>query len=498
MKRKKICICLTVLLLITALSTTAFAIDESEVQSAIASSSKAEVAGNIFIWFLCAIGFLKVSQKIDSFMASLGVNVGRTGGSMIGELLIAGRAITAAASALGGGGNIFSRNHGGAAHSSTTNNVSSTTNRAAGSGFAGGHGAIGVAQRAVNRAAAASATGRGSGLGSVIGGALFTSSMARNGSLATSVISTVAQGDISTVGSITGDQAAEALTSYLGYGSAASVGGGDAGASDNAEADNIAPGNQSHPSGGSHGVDTVIAPGGASPVVSSHDGGTSVPVSPTEGATMVTPDGGSAVPVQSEPSFETSPANPVDWVVGSPIPVGQTPGEPIVTEDGAYIPPAPAGESVEHTTIPGGNASYPVGAVPISASQQVNAGGSTGSIPRSDSGAASPASPTSGAAVSQTAPTFRDVEIGGGRITGYESTPGESGERQFAMYNADQYMQPSGDFSVVKTVDGASWYKQYAEPVVKKTPREDSGGKISYEERIVQQLPQIPKRKDRV
>ena len=89
MKRKRIFTILVLVLLTCALSTTAFAIDESEVESAIAASSQEEVAGNIFIWFLCAIGFLKVSQKIDSFMASLGVNVGRTGGSMLAELMVA-------------------------------------------------------------------------------------------------------------------------------------------------------------------------------------------------------------------------------------------------------------------------------------------------------------------------------------------------------------------------------------------------------------------------
>ena len=101
MKRKRIFTILVLVLLTCALSTTAFAIDESEVESAIAASSQEEVAGNIFIWFLCAIGFLKVSQKIDSFMASLGVNVGRTGGSMLAELMVAGRGIATAAGAFG-------------------------------------------------------------------------------------------------------------------------------------------------------------------------------------------------------------------------------------------------------------------------------------------------------------------------------------------------------------------------------------------------------------
>ena len=49
--KRKAHIILLVLLLLCVLSTTAFAIDESEVESAIAASSKEEVAGNVFIWF---------------------------------------------------------------------------------------------------------------------------------------------------------------------------------------------------------------------------------------------------------------------------------------------------------------------------------------------------------------------------------------------------------------------------------------------------------------
>lgn len=64
---------------------------EADVEQAVASQGKEAVTGNVFVWFLCAIAFLKVSQKIDSFMASLGINVGNTGGNMMAELLIAGR-----------------------------------------------------------------------------------------------------------------------------------------------------------------------------------------------------------------------------------------------------------------------------------------------------------------------------------------------------------------------------------------------------------------------
>ena len=41
----------------------------------VAAVGKEQSAAGVFVWFLCAIAFLKVSQKIDSFMASLGVTV---------------------------------------------------------------------------------------------------------------------------------------------------------------------------------------------------------------------------------------------------------------------------------------------------------------------------------------------------------------------------------------------------------------------------------------
>ena len=69
------------------------AISESDVQTQVDAVGKEAVSGNVFIWFLCAIGFLKVGQKIDSFLSSLGVNVGHTGGSMLAEAMIAARGI---------------------------------------------------------------------------------------------------------------------------------------------------------------------------------------------------------------------------------------------------------------------------------------------------------------------------------------------------------------------------------------------------------------------
>ena len=398
MKRRRVITVFILVLLMCALSTTAFAIDESEVESAIAASSQEEVAGNIFIWFLCAIGFLKVSQKIDSFMASLGVNVGRTGGSMLAELMVAGRGIATAAGAFGG--SIFNR------HSSHN---TQNGGQAAGAAFTGGsNGLVGVTKRAAGNAAAASATGNGSGLSNIIGGAMFGSSLKNGGAFATSVISAVAKGNMSSVGSITGEQASEALTSYLGYSAVA--------------------------------ANEVNA-----------DDGVSVPLSPAGSEDTVTLDGGTAA---------------------------------------GAIPPEPPNQQAG-----GGNiqASKSGGAIPVTV-------GSTSKAPAGSPSPASvpPSATPDGTSIPSTPPTFRDVEIGGGRITGHEVAPDGQSEREFAMYSTEQYMAPTGPYDTVQTVDGSSWYRQYAQPTVEKTPYKDGDDKIKYQERIVPQMPPVPKRKDKV
>jgi hypothetical protein len=66
----------SVALLFSLLTVTALAVTDSDVQAQVNARGREVVSGNVFIWFLCAISFLKISQKIDSFMSSLGVNVG--------------------------------------------------------------------------------------------------------------------------------------------------------------------------------------------------------------------------------------------------------------------------------------------------------------------------------------------------------------------------------------------------------------------------------------
>lgn len=98
MKKKNLFIIISVLTLTLFQSMTVLAVTEADVEAV----GKETAAGNIFIWFLCAITFLKISQKIDSFMSSLGVNVEHTGGSMMAELMIAARGITSAKNVVGG------------------------------------------------------------------------------------------------------------------------------------------------------------------------------------------------------------------------------------------------------------------------------------------------------------------------------------------------------------------------------------------------------------
>lgn len=182
-----------IMILASQFTVPAFAVTEAEVQQQVNAVGKEAVTGNIFIWFLCAIGFLKVSQKIDSFMSSLGINVGHTGGSMLAEALIAARGV-AAVKSFGGG-------HGGGASAGGS------------AGFMSG-GLAGVVGRSFQHGAVKNATGNGGG---GLGGKAFASSMSKGGGFANRVIGTVATGNISSTGSMTGEKASAALSSYLGY-----------------------------------------------------------------------------------------------------------------------------------------------------------------------------------------------------------------------------------------------------------------------------------------
>ena len=333
-KYKKVLTATFLIALLLCLSCQAtFAFSESAAQAQVNAAGRETVSGNVLVWFLCAIAFLKVSQKIDSFMSSLGVNVGHTGGSMIAEAMIAARGIGAVRN--------FSRQHfSGHSNSSHVNTSSgSPGNSSSLSGFMAG-GLAGVVSRQVTNSAIRTATSHketnrqsgnvsGGSIGSFastisagIGGNMYASSVVKGGDFANNVIGTVATGNIASVGSMTGEKAAQALHSYMGY---------------------------------------------------------------------------------------------------------------AALEEGA-----------------------------------------------------------------QHVPSFTGVEIGGGRITGTEISEEHPEGISFGMYHADQYAAPEGAYATVQAVDGTSWYKQYAQDAVEKSPYMAADGSIAYKESIVKKMPPAPKRKDRL
>ena len=187
MKRKhKILITLLAVAVTVSLTTVpAFALTESEVQDQVNAVGKESVTGNLF-----------VSQKIDSFMSSLGINVGHTGGSMLAEAMIAMRGIGTARTFAGRGGS------GGSSSGSGGGNT-----------FMKG-GLSGVVSRKVTNTAINNANGSKSG---GLGGMAFNSSLGKGGGFANSVIGKIATGNISSTGSISGESATDSLMSYMGY-----------------------------------------------------------------------------------------------------------------------------------------------------------------------------------------------------------------------------------------------------------------------------------------
>lgn len=367
MRRKPLFIFTFVFLVCLTICFNCYAVTEAEVQAAVDSSNKETVSGNLFVWFLCAIAFMKVSQKIDSFMSSLGISVGRTGSSLMAEAMIAGRAIGTGFQVAGKFGG-FGKGHlsgGESAHADE-------------GGFFNGIG------KRMAASASRDATGKGAsgGMMASISRRMYQNSVGKGGAFAASVIGSVARGEISKMGTISGPNGKAAMESYFGYNALASV--------DKKES-------------------------GSSTMNVEHGGSTNI----------------------------TSDSNL------------------------------------------SGNIGFDAGGQPF--------GSDTSPIDMSSGGGVDYSSGTG-----DTIPTFSDIEMGGGRITGIETTADHPDGIQFAMYDAEKYAKPDGDFKTVTAVDNSKWYKQYAVPSVEKTPYMDVNSKIQYNEKIVQKIPKAPLRKDKI
>ena len=544
--------CLLILVLVAVMSTSAFAISESDVESAVSASGKEAVSGNVLVWFLCAIAFLKVSQKIDSFLSSLGLNVGHTGGSMLSEAMIAMRAINTATSAVGSALGSRSR-HGSAPASGKPGGGS-----AAAAGFFSG-GLVGMASRKIASDAVRTATTEKNIVQPQQAEATVSRTHANSDTHSGSQSASEQQRQNTsqldqnqqTVSSRAVNSEQRENSQQALHESQHSV---DASQihqdTQTAQEQQFHAALQTEDQQASHlsfqseqgeFVGSVVqsdefdasseeARTEQSQVMQSALQQEQIGVTQREQAQHTQQDARAATfgQVESQSQQHTAQSNKQFFSVRNGL------SKTTIAERTVQTQERP-GRFLHSRTMSAAPASTPASEVsaarsaPIpSAPTQFRSFGGTlfakslyqggafandviGTVAKGDCR-------TTGSITGETAtrslmsymgftalgehapniPRYQDVEIGGGRITGREFTPEHPGGIDFCMYHADQYAKPKGDYSKVYSADDAAWYKQYAADTVERKPYQTEDGKIAYHEKIVQKLPNPPQRKDRM
>lgn len=463
-------------LLAAVLCVPAFALTESEVEAQVTASGKESVTGNVLIWFLCAVAFLKVSQKIDSFMATLGVNVGRTGGSMLAEAMIAMRAVTMVISGGRSGGRAGAASNGAAGRPESSGMA----------GFFKG-GLVGMAGRHI------------------------TSSAVKTATTQTSAVHTAQSQERHTA----------AVSDPVQSGSTVSVHSEAHTGGTSVHTENSIPTGMPPQEG------MIVTSGGTSAVPIEH----TPPDSPApdgvlsqEGVILTGNETPPAVPHAEPPVPEGPPADAPpsqDGIImaGGETMIHMSQADAAGTASGQHT--QTHSERISHTTASSEKTSrFPMSGAACPTlggtifSKSLAAGGSfandvIGTVARGevagsitgDMAAQSLASYMGYASPgieSREAPAYSDVEIGRGRITGVETAAGSSEGMPFAMYHVGQYAAPQGEFQKVFTADGTQWYKQYAQDAVERKPYMAPDDTVAYHEKIVKKLPDPPKRKDRI
>ena len=544
--------CLLMLTLVLVMSTSAFAISESDVESAVSASGKEAVSGNVLVWFLCAIAFLKVSQKIDSFLSSLGLNVGHTGGSMLSEAMIAMRAINTATSAIGSALGSRSR-HGSAPASGKPGGGS-----AAAAGFFSG-GLVGMASRkiasdavrtataekniaqpqqaeaTVSRTHASSDTHSGSQSASEQQ-RQNTSQLDQNQQTVSSRAVNSEQREKSQQALHESQHSMDASQLHQNTQTAQEQQFHAALHTEDQQASHLAFQSENSEFAGSvvqsdeFDASSEEARTEQSQVMQSALQQEQIGVTPREQAQYTQQETQSSTfgQVESQSRQHTAQSDKQFFSVRNglskttiaerTVQAQERPGRFLHSRTPSAAPAsAPASEAPAARPAPipsaptqfrsfGGTlfakSLYQGGAFANDVIGTVAKGDyrTTGSI-TGETATRSLTSYMGFTALGEHAtniPRYQDVEIGGGRITGREFTPEHPGGIDFCMYHADQYAQPKGDYSKVFSADDAAWYKQYAADTVERKPYQTEDGKIAYHEKIVQKLPNPPQRKDRM
>lgn len=158
--------------------------------------------GSIFLWFFCALAFLKVAQRVDSYLASIGLNVAQTGSSMGMEMLMAARVLTGFAGGSSSAGSVFKS--------------TSAAGGAAATGFAAGFANRFKPNSYVRDAVVEGGSRMGLGGSAGFIGRAFGGIAARNGATLTGdSIASVASRPDGVSGSIAGDIANRSLSNYM-------------------------------------------------------------------------------------------------------------------------------------------------------------------------------------------------------------------------------------------------------------------------------------------
>ena len=544
--------CLLILTLVIVMSTNAFAISESDVESAVSASGKEAVSGNVLVWFLCAIAFLKVSQKIDSFLSSLGLNVGHTGGSMLSEAMIAMRAINTATSAVGSA--LGSRSH----HASAPASGKSGVGSAASAGFFSG-GLVGMASRkiasdavrtataeknivqpqqaeaTVSRTHASSDTHSGSQTASEQQ-RQNTSQLDQNQQTVSSRVVNSEQREKSQQALHESQHSMDASQLHQDTQTAQEQQFHAALHTEDQQASHLAFQSEQGEFVGSvvqsdeFEASSEEARTEQSQVMQSALQQEQIGVTQREQAQYTQQETQSSTfgQVESQSRQHTAQSDKQFFSVRNglskttiaerTVQAQERPGRFLHSRTPSAAPAsAPANEAPAARPAP----------IPSAPTQFRSFGGTLFAKSLYQGGAfandvigtvAQGDYRTTGSITGETAtrslmsymgfttlgehatniPRYQDVEIGGGRITGREFTPEHPGGIDFCMYHADQYAQPKGDYSKVYSADDAAWYKQYAEDTVERKPYQAEDGKIAYHEKIVQKLPNPPQRKDRM
>lgn len=544
--------CLLIFVLVAVMSTSAFAISESDVESAVSASGKEAVSGNVLVWFLCAIAFLKVSQKIDSFLSSLGLNVGHTGGSMLSEAMIAMRAINTATSAVGSA--LGSRGR----HGSVPASGKSGGGSAAAAGFFSG-GLVGMASRkiasdavrtatteknivqpqqaeaTVSRTHASSDTHSGSQSASEQQ-RQNTSQLDQNQQTVSSRAVKSEQQERSQQALHESQRSVDASKLHQDTQTAQEQQFHAALHTEDQQASHLAFQSEQGEFVGSvvqsdeFEASSEEARTEQSQVMQSALQQEQIGVTQREQAQHIQQDTQAATfgQVESQSRQHSAQSDKQFFSVRSglskttiaerTVQAQERPGRflharaPSATPASAPASEAPAARPAPIPSAPtqfrsfGGTlfakSLYQGGAFANDVIGTVAKGDyrTTGSI-TGETATRSLMSYMGFTALGEHAPNlprYQNVEIGGGRITGREFTPEHPGGIDFCMYHADQYAQPKGDYSKVYSADDAAWYKQYAADTVERKPYQTEDGKIAYHEKIVQKLPNPPQRKDRM